>query len=299
MNATNIGWTDLSANPVKYRDKRTGKTVWACVKASPGCAHCYAEALALRWNKGSAFLRPNLEHIEPFIDTSELRDMLSPKKLPPGKRVFIEDMSDLFGDWVPSSLVDELLAVLAIRSDVTFQLLTKRADRMADYFSDRGLGLRIAGKLMPAARGMLGAELRVVDLARRLTAGLAPGGLPNLLLGFSAENQEWFDRRWPHVQKLADRGWKVWTSFEPLLGPIDAIDGLNSGSSLSWAVVGGESGAQRRACEVEAINGIARQFKEAGVPIFVKQDADRFPGKQGRIPLDVWAMKEHPQPLVA
>lgn len=151
MNATNIGWTDLSANPIKYRDKRTGKTVWACVKASPGCAHCYAEALALRWNRGSAFLRPNLEHIEPFVDTSELRDMLSPKKLPPGKRVFIEDMSDLFGDWVPSTLVDELLAVLAIRSDVTFQLLTKRADRMAEYFSGRGLGLRIAGKLMPAS----------------------------------------------------------------------------------------------------------------------------------------------------
>ncbi len=49
---TAISWTDYSSNPVKYIDNETGKTVWACVKKSAGCANCYAEALALRWGKG-------------------------------------------------------------------------------------------------------------------------------------------------------------------------------------------------------------------------------------------------------
>lgn len=47
MNRTSIEWTDFSSNPLKYRDA-DGKVVHACVHASPGCQHCYAETIAKR-----------------------------------------------------------------------------------------------------------------------------------------------------------------------------------------------------------------------------------------------------------
>lgn len=297
MNATNIGWTDFSSNPVKYRDKNTGKTVWACVKHSPGCVNCYAESLGLRWGKGKPFLRENMKHVEPFLDTAELRDMLNPKNLPAGKRVFIEDMSDLFGDWVPDAFVDAVFAVAGIRQDVIFQLLTKRADRMAAYLNER-------------------VRIGLIHAVQPLLSHRMPCQFPfkNVLIGFSAEDQTRFDERWSHIEPLAFDGWKTWASFEPLLGRIDARAGLSgeegghetggpqgfqTGPTLSWAVVGGESGANRRACEVEAITNLAEQFRAAEIPIFVKQDSDRFPGKQGRIPLNVWDLKQHPESMVS
>lgn len=64
--------------------------------------------------------------------------------------------------------------------------------------------------------------------------------------------------------------------------------------SSFWIIVGGESGKSRRDCGVEAICDVARQCHEAGIPVFVKQDCALRPGQQGRIPPDVWALKEFP-----
>lgn len=52
VNQTAIEWTTHSANPIKYRSRDTGKSVWACVRKSPGCAHCYAADLAKRYGRG-------------------------------------------------------------------------------------------------------------------------------------------------------------------------------------------------------------------------------------------------------
>ncbi len=269
MQATNISWTDFSSSPIKYRDKNSRKVVWACVMASPGCQNCYSQSLAARWNKGKPFTAPNIDGVEPFVDTEELKTLLTSKKIA-GKRVFIEDMSDLFGAWVPDEMIDQVFAVFVSRLDVTFQVLTKRADRMADYM------------------------------------GLHPWPLPNVLVGFSAENQEWFDKRAVQAAPLMRAGWNVWTSFEPLLGPITARswngnlqrDWLGE-VGLKWAVVGGESGRGHRACEVEWITNLVSEFHDTDTPIFVKQDSGQYPGNQGRIPLEVWETKQHPGKVVA
>lgn len=301
MQETNIGWTDFSSSPVKYRDKNTRKVVWACVKASPGCVNCYAESLAMRWNKGKPFTATNMPNVEPFLDTAELKTLLTSKKIA-GKRVFIEDMSDLFGAWVPDEMIDQVFAVMALRSDVTFQVLTKRADRMAayldrDWMSNGGWHrAMVVGARCCDLKGESAANWgEYVHVSRNWP-------LTNVLVGFSAENQEWFNKRSVEAAPLMRAGWNVWTSFEPMLGPI-IVQGdnpavtynwLDKSLGLKWAVVGGESGRGHRTCEVDAITDLAAQFKAAGVPLFVKQDSGMYPGKQGRIPLDVWEIKEHP-----
>jgi len=208
---TGIGWTDATSNPLKYRDKATGETVWACVKASPGCKNCYAEALTLRYGRGGEFAPSNIDSVEPYLCEKELGQILRSKKIA-GKRVFIEDMSDLFGPWVPDGIIDAVFAVMFRRKDVTFQVLTKRADRMAAYLTDPSLSQRLH-ETIKHAMGYHHPDRPAVnsfDLP-----------LPNVLVGFSAENQSWFDRRAVHVAQLVRTGWRVWVSAEPLLGSID------------------------------------------------------------------------------
>jgi protein gp37 len=139
MKATSIEWTDLIANPLKHRDNKTGAVVWACVKTSPGCAHCYSEAIAHHYDRGGPFTRSKLDGLTPFLDTKELRHLLNAKtiggKPVAGSKCFLGDMTDVFGEWVPNELLDRLVAAIAMRPDVTFQILTKRADRMRAYLS--------------------------------------------------------------------------------------------------------------------------------------------------------------------
>ena len=62
--------------------------------------------------------------------------------------------------------------------------------------------------------------------------------------------------------------------------------------SISWVVVGGESGAGHRTMKLEWLESVVAQCDAAGVPVFVKQDSGRRPGKQGRIPDEWWTRKE-------
>jgi protein gp37 len=68
-------------------------------------------------------------------------------------------------------------------------------------------------------------------------------------------------------------------------------------NGIHWAVVGGESGAdgKRRDCGVDAITCFARTCEELGIPVFVKQDCHRKPGQQGRIPDEIWTLKQFPK----
>ena len=61
-------------------------------------------------------------------------------------------------------------------------------------------------------------------------------------------------------------------------------------------IAGGESGPNARPCQIEWIVDIAQQCKAAGVALFVRQDSGPKAGQQGRIPDDIWAIKEHPNP---
>lgn len=301
MNKTSIEWSDWTSNPLKYRDQ-SGRVVWACVKHSSGCANCYAEALAERYKRGGPFTRSEMEKLTPFVDEAELKHILTAKviagKPVAGSRCFLGDMTDLFGEWIPDELLDRLFAVMALRSDVTFQILTKRADRMRRYFADGHRNGRGNHTSIFVAR-------HISDLAKQY--GFDPihvdqvsvlGHLwpANIWGGISAENQDAADTRIPDL--LATPAAVRFLSCEPLLGVIDleairiplvgesfmtrsalhGTDGLNKGKEtpgrdkrVDWVIIGGESGPDSRPMQIEWMRSIVKQCKEAGVACFVKQ----------------------------
>lgn len=276
-NVTNIEWTatvrpdgttepGFTSNPVKYRDA-DGKSVWACAKKSPGCMRCYAETLAKRYGRGGPFTKAVLDRVTPYVCEDELKALLRSKKLA-GKKVFVADMTDAFGEWVTDDMLDRLFATFAFRRDVTFQVLTKRADRLCDYLT--GLGRSFA-RLEAAARS-LGVTLQFEGVP------LVGWPLRNVWAGFSAENQEWFDRRAAQTAPLMRAGWTVFVSAEPLLGPI-LMRGWDGKVQRNWlgedgirlVIAGGESGPGARTCELDWIRSLVRQCREAGASCFVKQ----------------------------
>lgn len=259
MQETGIGWTDFSANLLKYRDV-DGNVVHACVRISEGCRFCYACALAGRWGrKGKDFTAENMKALTPFFDTKEASQILKSRKIA-GKKVFIDDMTDLFGEWVPEDIIIAHFNVFARRPDVTFQILTKRARRVYE--------------LSQAVPGLM--------------------DWPNVHIGVSAENQKTFDDRW-HSLRQANVSVR-WISIEPLIEPVDAQPALYEYlDEWVWpdgVVIGGESGAGHRTMPLQEALCLARQFQDAGVSVYVKQDSGPRPGMQGRIPDDVWALKQ-------
>lgn len=91
-----------------------------------------------------------------------------------------------------------------------------------------------------------------------------------------------------------------WVSAEPLLehlcfSSILRDEEASTSHNIDWIVIGGESGAKRRQCDLELITMLATSAKNCGVRVYVKQDAGLLPGQKGRIPDDIWNLKEFPR----
>jgi protein gp37 len=213
---SSIEWTDATWNPVR-----------GCVKVSPGCKHCYAETFAERF-------RGVLGH--PFEQGFDLR--LVPEKLDvplrwrSPRRVFVNSMSDLFQDGVPTDYIAEVGRVMQTADWHTYQVLTKRHERM---------------------RTLLRGELSWL------------GRLAHVWLGVSVE-----DRRHglPRIDALRETPASVrFLSIEPLLEDLGRIDL----SDMDWVIVGGESGAGARPMKERWVVSLRDQCREASVPFFFKQ----------------------------
>ncbi|MBI2304149.1 MAG: phage Gp37/Gp68 family protein [Chloroflexi bacterium] len=115
---TAIEWTDATWNPV------TG-----CTKVSPGCAHCYAEAITLRFHRGGPF----------SLGQSTVKVHLERLKLPLvwkiPRRIFVNSMSDLFHEAVPLEVILRVFSIMIEARHHTFQILTKRHERLAKLAS--------------------------------------------------------------------------------------------------------------------------------------------------------------------
>jgi protein gp37 len=193
------------------------------------------------------------------------------------RMVFVDSMSDLFHEAVPFEFVDRVFAVMALCPQHTFQVLTKRPERMAEYlrtFFDS------AGTLNEARH----AELN--NLGNSLTEppdhdsiASTPWPLPNVWLGTSIESDEYHARAW----KLLECPAAVrFLSLEPLIAPVDLDkwELLHKAwiekrptmvRYIDWVIVGGESGPGARQCDVAWIRSVVGQCKAAAVPVFVKQ----------------------------
>src|SRR3990167_2481514 len=165
-------------------------------------------------------------------------------------------MSDLFHEDVPDNFISLCFQIMSLAPQHTFQVLTKRSERMHD--------------LMPW-------------LLEREGDGLP---LPNVWLGTSVENQHWADIRIPI---LLDTPAAVrFLSCEPLLGPVDLRQWLRIWTArgsvpvrlLHWVIVGGESGPRHRPFDPDWARSIVAQCREAGVSCFVKQLGGLRPGNK-------------------
>ena len=121
MRTTKIEWTDRTWNPV------TG-----CTKQSAGCAHCYAEVMARRLT--AMGLKKYENGFKPTLHPDDLEE---PKKWKKGSNIFVCSMSDLFHPDVPFGFIDRVMQTIEETPQHRYQLLTKRAERMAEYFCDR------------------------------------------------------------------------------------------------------------------------------------------------------------------
>lgn len=292
-----IEWTDTTWNPVA-----------GCTRASRGCDNCYAVKMTNRLGamadadaaagrdagrkdayRGLTVLNNRGDrHFNGTVRT--ISEALSiPLRWRKPRRVFVNSMSDLFHPDVPFEFIDQVFAVMALCPKHTFQVLTKRPERMAEYLNDAGRSWR----LREVADGQ-------IDAIRFQEHVSDPGWrwpLPNVWLGTSCEDQPAADERIPHLRRCPAA--VRFLSCEPLLSEIDlsawfvpvagrdidingeAWRGGNQWDRLHWVIVGGESGPGARPCNVDWIRSIVQQCKGAEVPVFCKQLGARPLGFMG------------------
>jgi protein gp37 len=157
---------------------------------------------------------------------------------------------------------------------VTWQVLTKRAERMRSYLTrtgqDRGDRWFVAKENSEAA-----AWAMVGEPGCSGNHWTKAWPLPNVWLGVSVEDQPRADERREHLK--ATPAAVRFISYEPALGSVD----WSGWDFLDWLIVGGESGAGARPCQVEWVRSAVDQCKAAGVPVFVKQ-LGAHPRREGR-----------------
>jgi protein gp37 len=274
MNNTKIEWTDTTWNPIR-----------GCSRVSEGCRNCYAEKIAYRFSgfgqpyEGLARITNGHPQWTGKVQIVE-NHLLDPLKWKKPKRIFVNSMSDLFHENVPDEWLDRIFAVMALCPQHTFQVLTKRPERMLEYFRSfyqRDAEVRGFATCVWVAENVPKPEQ---DWIERLIIRI-PQGLPNVWLGVSVENQRTADERIPPL--LQTPAAVRFISAEPLLGPVDLERGgfsllqpviSSSGvrwPGLNWVIVGGESGLGARPMHPDWVRKLRDQCRAAKVPFFFKQ----------------------------
>jgi protein gp37 len=256
VNKTSIEWTHrpetggadggFTWNPIRARLKGASpkaRSGTACTKISPGCANCYASTINRRFGTGLEFTVPNLEKIEFFIDERILAEPLKRKK---PATIFVGDMFDLFHEAITFSLIERVFTVACAANWHTLQLLTKRADRMFEFFAQWSRMTRDFGPLWP---------------------NMWPQ--KHIWPGVSVESQKYADERIPLL--LQTPAGVRFLSVEPMLEAVDLGDYKPLDVYIDWVICGGESGPGARPFNLAWAESLMEQCKDAGVPFFMKQ----------------------------
>lgn len=272
---TKIEWTDATWNPI------TG-----CKVVSPGCTNCYAMKLAgtrLKHHPSRDGLTVETKGGPVWNGKVRLnREWLhQPTGWTKPRMIFVCAHGDLFAEGVPDDWILDVFTVMAICGNHTFQVLTKRPERMRNFLSRRGL----LDDIYANWHTFSGAPREVWSWP-----------LHNVWLGVSVEDQRRAEERIP---PLLDTPSKLhWISAEPMLGEIelhklrygagwmDAIagyDDYNSGLGritrrrLGWVVAGGESGPNARPMQPDWARSLRDQCASAGIPFLFKQWGNHRP----------------------
>lgn len=274
MADTEIAWTHRPGTIGAVWNPSTG-----CDRISAGCANCYAITMAKRLKAmGQAKYQTDGDPRTsgPGFGVATHPDALTiPLRWRNPRTVFVDSMGDLFHARVPVEFVAKVWSVMARTPQHTYQILTKRPERMA----------RLVGDELDGGQNLLSELMHEHDAIALYEAAWPLG---NVWLGTSIENAD-VTGRIDHLRQTAAAVRLL--SCEPLLGPLGDLDL----TGIHWVIVGGESGANARPMNIDWMVDIIKQCLVAGVPVFVKQDTGRHSGQQGRIPDDIWSLKQYPQ----
>lgn len=248
---------------VKNADGSSGHTwnpITGCTKISLGCQHCYAETMAKRLRSMGINQYQNVitddghwTGITEFTP-SKLQEPLRRKR---STTYFVCSMSDLFHEGVELEWLTDIFEVMAKTPQHTYQVLTKRSDRLMPLWDEIGTGV-----------------------AYRLEKQREPGFWPldNVWLGVSVENQTMADERIPYL--LRTPAAVKFLSCEPLLGLINLEDLAFEAAGPEWAgynplvdwiIIGGESGSKARPFDCQWGLDLIEECRGARIPVFVKQ----------------------------
>jgi protein gp37 len=136
MTDTKIEWTNKTWNPVRARNLETNGIGHFCEKISPGCANCYANRMQPRFRNKIRYNAADRDKVALFLDE---RVLIEPLHWRAPKMIFPCSMTDLFADFVPDEWIDRIFAVMSLAPQHTFQILTKRPERMRDYLAEARL----------------------------------------------------------------------------------------------------------------------------------------------------------------
>lgn len=235
-----IEWTEATWNPT------TG-----CTKISPGCANCYAERLTKRlqmmgvkkYERGFQFVQHN-------------DDLYLPLTWRKSKKIFVNSMSDLFHEKSDFEFVKKCFFSMIMANWHTYQILTKRPQRMARFSN------------------LFETEFKI-KIPHHIWMGTS----------IESENYNW---RIDELRRV--RCHARFISFEPLIGDVGQINL----EGVDWIIIGGESGYGFRQVKKDWIKNIVKQCKQQDVAVFFKQWGGIRPKSGGR-ELDGKTFDEYPQ----
>lgn len=318
---TGIEWTDATWNPIV-----------GCSIVSKGCTNCYAMKAAHRMEHILDATKNTAGNIPPHhyrsltkesksgpvwtgrVNTAPKTILTQPLRWKHPRRIFVNSMSDLFHENVLDRWIDMVFAVMALTPQHTYQILTKRPERMRSYIN--GVAFYQPCRINKIVERLVGAN--------KIDSWSPP--FANVWLGVSVEDQETAETRIP---VLLDTPAAVrFISCEPLLGKIDlnhldihedgcisaltALDwqkyydtcwkgteqtgeetldrfldyhnlsAMPSGkmhNTLDWVIVGGESGKDARPMHPDWARQLRDQCAGAAVPFFFKQWGEWAPGE--------------------
>jgi protein gp37 len=208
---------------------------WGCTKVSPACDNCYAETSST--NKGWHVWGPGTSRKRMTEATRRAPLTWEREAVREGKRirVFTLSMGDIMDGEVPQEWREEVRDLIDRTPHLDWQLLTKRPE----------------------------------NYHRFLPSSFAH---PNVWLGTTAENQHYYNIRWPAMAKLRERfpSAPLWISYEPALGPLSVAD---HDDKPDWIIFGGESGHGFRSMDVRWAEQIKAECEQFDIRFHLKQMA--------------------------
>jgi len=243
---TGISWTSATWNPIR-----------GCTKVSEGCHNCYAMGVATRFSGPGLSYEGLAKTVNGAPEwTNIVREIPArledPIRWRRGRMIFTNSMSDLFHEQVTTAYLARVFAVMAVANNHTYQVLTKRPERMRAVMSDD----RFVAMVEAA-------------MAEWSHADLPDWPLPHAWMGVSGEDQATVDQRVPILMEtpVAVR----FLSLEPQLGPVDLSAHVSGDPRLDWVIQGGESGTRHRPFDADWARVVRDLCDATGVAYWFKQ----------------------------